>query len=228
MSQMLKHVGKVKSTDRRCVIVFMQLPDNPERALIVDVEGLTPRYEQIIRELVESKEGQEVADFAEFMTRRNVPETGRNVLNEFHVNGLLRSEPVDNIIMMPFPNQPIPLVDVLEAKGTLPSVFKQKQAQELENFNAVVSNLKAMREEERLKLAHGILYEADIIEQEARAKREEAYKIAPELRPRQKSTVTPQVTIENTAEEVVKRKRGRPTTSKTETAADSVEQESAE
>jgi hypothetical protein len=184
MSQMLKHVGKVKSTDRRCVVVFMQLPQDPKTALIIDVESLTPRFEQIIREMVESSEGQGVDTFADFMTRRNVPETGRNVLNEFHANGLMRTEPIDNIILVPFPNQPIPLIDVLEAKGTLPDGFKQKQAQEAENFNAVVNNLKAMREEERLTMAQNILFEADLIENEAKLKREEAYRIAPELRPR--------------------------------------------
>lgn len=224
---MLKHVGKVKSTDRRCVVVFMQLPDNPSKALIIDIEGLTPRYEQTIRELVESKEGQEVNDFAEFMTRRSVPETGRNVLNEFHANGLLRTEPVDNIIMMPFPNQPVPLVAVLEAKGTLPASFKEKQAEEVKQFNAFEQNMKAMREEERMAMARNILFEADIIEQEARTKREEAYRIAPELRPRTKAAV-PQVSIETADEAATKRKRGRPASVKAEAESAGVDTSSAE
>jgi hypothetical protein len=204
---MLKHVGKVKSTDRRCVVVFMQLPENPGQSLIIDVESLTPRFEQIIRELVESKEGQEVNDFAEFMTRRNVPETGRNVLNEFHVNGLMRVEPIDNIIMVPFPNQPIALVDILEAKGTLPNGFKQKQQAELESFNAVVNNLKAMREEERLQMAQNLLFEAELIENEARSKREEAYRVAPELRPKQHATIKPTVEIATTTSEATQPKK---------------------
>lgn len=214
---MLKHVGKVKTTDRRCVVVMMQLPQDPYKSLIIDIESLTPRYEQIIREMIESKEGQAVTDFADFMTQRSVPETGRNVLNEFHANGLMRTEPIDNIVMVPFPNQPVSLVDILEAKGTLPSGIREKEHQQQEAVNAVVQNLQAMREEERLSMAHNKLFEADIIMQEALQKREEAYRIAPELRPRvaQQTQLTPMVekTAVEAAESVVEqapRGRGRP------------------
>ena len=213
---MLKHVGKVKTTDRRCVVVMMQLPEDPYKSLIIDIESLTPRYEQIIREMIESKEGQAVTDFADFMTQRSVPETGRNVLNEFHVNGLMRTEPVDNIVMVPFPNQPVSLVDILEAKGTLPSGIREKEHQQQEAVNTVVQNLQAMREEERLSMAHNKLFEADIIMQEALQKREEAYRIAPELRPRaaQQTQLTPvDKTPVEAAESVVEqapRGRGRP------------------
>jgi hypothetical protein len=215
MSTMMKHVGKVKATDRRCVVVMMQLPENPSLSLIIDVESLTPRYEQIIRELVESQEGQAATDFAHFMTQRSVPETGRNILNEFHSNALMRTEPVDNIIMVPFPNQPIPLVDILEAKGTLPSGIREKEAIQQENVNAVVQNLQAMREEERLSMAHNKLFEADLIEQEAHLKREEAYRIAPELRPRvAKQQIPVGKTAVEAAEAVIDqapvRGRGRP------------------
>jgi hypothetical protein len=215
MSTMMKHVGKVKTTDRRCVVVMMQLPQDPNHSLIIDTESLTPRYEQIIRELVESNEGQAAPDFAQFMTERSVPETGRNILNEFHANGLMRTEPIDNVIMVPFPNQPIPLVDILEAKGTLPAGIREKEALQQENVNAVVQNLQAMREEERLSMARNKLFEADLIEQEALSKREEAYRIAPELRPKvKKQSINVAKTAVEAAEAVIEqapaRGRGRP------------------
>src|SRR5690606_30407520 len=114
MSVIKKHVGKIKSTDQRCVVVFMQLPEDKEHALIINVEALQPRYEQLLLEVVDSAEGQNEKVLAKAMARRTVPETGRTIMEEFHMRGLMRAESVDNIIMMPRPNMPIPLTVVLQ------------------------------------------------------------------------------------------------------------------
>ena len=40
----LRHVGRVDSTGSRIVVVFRQLPDEPENALIVYSDALSDRY----------------------------------------------------------------------------------------------------------------------------------------------------------------------------------------
>jgi hypothetical protein len=208
MSQIKKHVGKIKSTDRRCVIVFMQLPDAPDKALIIDVEALPPRFEQIISEIVNAPAGQAVRDLADYMNTRQVPETGRSVLNEFHANGFLRVEPVSNVTMLPVPHQPIPLTEVLKSMGILPASVEEQQARETEQFNVIVNNLNATKNEERVQLASNMLYEAELLEAEAAKKREQAYQYAPSMRPPKKGTVATQtseaaITVATTAEDAV-------------------------
>ena len=225
MSNIKKHVGKVKSTDKRCVVVFMQLPDNKHKALIIDVEALQPRYEQILLAVVDSAEGQQENDLAAAMARRTVQETGRTVLEEFHNLGLMRTEPISNIIMMPRPNTPFPLVDILEQLGRLSDAVV---APVVENdnsevkYNPIVSNMNAADEEKRQQMAMNFIAEADMLDQEAAKKREQAYQYAPELRPKQRKVVhidtgnqTPAQALATVAAEIsgaspVKRGRGRP------------------
>jgi len=215
MANIKKHVGKVKSTDKRCVVVFMQLPDSKGHALIIDVEALQPRYEQILLEVVDSQEGQNENDLASAMARRTVQESGRTVLEEFHVQGLMRKEPIDNIIMMPRPNAPFPLRDILEQLGKLDETVAPEAPVVNDHadvkYNAFTNNMNAQDEEKRQAMAMNFLMEADMLIEEANKKREQAYAVAPELRPRK--AVKAAVAAEPVLAEVPSegKKRGRKT-----------------
>lgn len=217
MANIKKHVGKVKSTDKRCVVVFMQLPEEKNQALIIDVEALQPRYEQILLEVVDSQEGQNENDLAAAMARRTVQESGRTVLEEFHRQGLMRKEPVENIIMMPRPNAPFPLRDILEQMGKLDETVTPEVAAPNTNaevkYNAFTNNMNAQDEEKRQAMAMNFLMEADMLIDEANKKREQAYAVAPELRPRKAAAApTAPVAAEPVLAEVASgKKRGRKT-----------------
>lgn len=175
-----KHVGKIKSSDQRCVVVFMSLPDEPDQALIVNIEALHPRFEQMVLDVVDSTEGQAERDLASALARRTVPETNRSILEELHARGLMRKESVDNIIMLPRPNMPLMLRDILKEMGQEPP----KSATTVEDkFNPIAENLKADAANDRMGLAKAMLIEAEMLEAEARAKREKAYQYVPSLRP---------------------------------------------
>lgn len=182
-----KHVGKIRSTDTRCVIVFMQLPDDKEKALIIDVEALQPRYEQILLSVVDSPEGQSENELANAMARRMVQETGNTVLGEFHRLGLMRAETIDNIILLPQPNTPYPLRDILTQMGRLDEttapLTPTHNANAEVKYNPIVSNINAAEDEKRTNQAMNFIAEAEMLEGEANRKREQAYRLAPELRP---------------------------------------------
>ena len=188
MANIKKHVGKVKSTDKRCVVVFMQLPGELSSALIIDVEALQPRYEQILLDVVDSVEGQAENDLAAAMSRRTVQESGRTVLEEFHRQGLMRKEPMDNIIMMPRPNMPFPLRDILQQLGKLEESTVAEVPAPNDNaevkYNAFTNNQNAAGEEKRQAMAMNFIMEAEMLDAEAAKKREQAYAVAPELRPK--------------------------------------------
>ncbi len=180
-----KHVGKVRSTDGRCVIVFMQLPEDKQKALIIDVEALPPRYEQLLLSVVDSQEGQSENDLASAMSRRTVQDTGNTVLTEFHRLGLMRAESIDNIILLPQPNTPFPLRDILQQMGKLNDldVVAPTNNNAEVKYNPIVNNMNAAEEEKRKNQAMNFIAEAEMLENEANRKREQAYRLAPEIRP---------------------------------------------
>jgi hypothetical protein len=92
--------------------------------------------------------------------------------------------------------------------GILPASVEEQQARETEQFNVIVNNLNATKNEERVQLASNMLYEAELLEAEAAKKREQAYQYAPSMRPPKKGTVATQtseaaITVATTAEDAV-------------------------
>jgi hypothetical protein len=206
-----KHVGKIKSSDHRCVVVFMQLPEDKEKALVISTENLPPRYEQMLMEVVDSNEGQNEKDIANAMSRRMVPETGRTVLAEFHNRGLLRAEPIDNIIMLPRPNTPFPLRALLEQMGALTVSDAAANSNNGDvKFNHITSNQSISKNEERISMARNLLMEAEMLQAEANKKREAAYKYAPSLRPQQAPYVPEPTAITEVVAASPEKRRGRP------------------
>ncbi len=114
MSMFLKHVGILKNTSKRVVIVFHEIPGTTDRALVCDMEALPPRMHDAVMGIVESQEAQrgEIKDIYELLARRLFPDTGVPVINELHNRGYLQSVAQNNVIVMPRPNVQIPL-DIL-------------------------------------------------------------------------------------------------------------------
>ena len=54
----VKHVGRHSGTGQRLSVVFMQLPDEQENALVVYSDTLPDRYHDSFMEAIESNEGQ--------------------------------------------------------------------------------------------------------------------------------------------------------------------------
>ena len=59
-----KHVGRIVSTQQRVVVVFRQIPEEPDNCLLVDVEGLDSDMHNDLMNEVESIQAQEQDDFA--------------------------------------------------------------------------------------------------------------------------------------------------------------------
>jgi hypothetical protein len=190
-SDLKKHIGRIRSTEQRCVVVFMQIPGKEDHALVINTESLPPRYEQSLMTILESQEAQTVQDLGNVLSRRVMPDTGVDVLNTFHQAQLLRSEPVDNIIMLPRPNMPFPLRQILESMGktVAPPSPEMQALGEPVKYNPYLNNYGAMKAEQALGIAKNTLIEAEMLESEAMRKREQAYALAPELRPAARQAV---------------------------------------
>lgn len=181
---MQRHIGKLRNTDQRVVVAFMQIPDREDHALIISTDSLPDRFEQALMDVVESQEGQSDPVLANVLSRRLLPDTGENLFQALHNRGLLNAVHVDQVIMLPQPNMPFPLTEVLNKMGkTVQTRDPSVSDEALNKFNPALNNIKARTSEERLGIAGNLIAEAEDLENVARAKREQAYSVAPELRP---------------------------------------------
>lgn len=192
---MLKHVGEIANTGKRCAIVFLQLPEDPGFALIVETETLPERYHQPLMGIIESIEGQNSQSLADILTRRLMPDTGRPMLQTLHEGGFLQRVSVDNVNLLPRPNQKHPLRAVLEAMGqVVPAPTKPAIPSPVTNFyQDQQANQSA---DERASVAAGLLQQAGLLLNDAKRLQEQAYQLSPQLRPATEAPTAPVTTLD--------------------------------
>lgn len=203
---MIRHVAKIANTDQRCVVVFMQIPQREDHALVVPIDNLPPRFEQAVMDVLKSPQGQQEQDFGVALSRHLLPDTGQNILETLHAQNRLVPVPVHQVLMMPTPNNPVKLSSILESLGRLPDQQTKGLMQEyaVEKFNPHINNQVAQSNENSRAIGRNLIVEAEMLELDARRKREQAYNIDPTLRP---AVLTPIETL--VEDEAPKRKRSK-------------------
>jgi len=96
----VKHVGRIKSNQRKVAVAFRVLPDDPNHALIVDTATLSDADHDSLMKLIESDAGQQAHELAEAMDRA-VLSDGARMLPRFHQTGRLQKIPTSEIEMTP-------------------------------------------------------------------------------------------------------------------------------
>jgi hypothetical protein len=181
-----RHVGKIKSTSQRCLVVFRQVPDEPDSCLIVATDQLPDRYHADIINGVESVSAQNELEFATYAARTPLS-SGENMLSWLHGQGRLKKMPTDDITMLPAPNQVISLTELNEhldtikkenapaEVATVPPVTVPEQADTSGTGSALGDR----------QLAKNLLNQALTYEKEVNRLREQAYNVAPNLKPKE-------------------------------------------
>jgi hypothetical protein len=189
MARFLKHVGK-DQLGKRVVVVFRELPDDPEHALVVYSDSLMEMLHDGLMRTVESNAAQSTVDLYEVLQRSTFAD-GTQMLNGLHQKGLLRKVKVDDIKMVPQPNRDVPLRMVNEqiANGVISDAPAPEAAPEaVDNPVVVDTDPNAGKqpeegsEEQKKSLAESKLLQARLMEEDAKNLREEAYKLDPDLK----------------------------------------------
>lgn len=107
----LKHVGRIKNTGAKVLVVFRTLPGESNTALVLPVAQLPDSYHDSIMEVVETDQAQESFEFGEIMFIRAFPD-GRPMLQAMQADGRLQKVPTDNVIMTPTPNDSVELAQL--------------------------------------------------------------------------------------------------------------------
>lgn len=195
MADIMKHVGKYG--EKPCVVVFREVPNEPENCLIVISEGLAERDHDDLMETVASAEAQATGDVSNVMARRQMT-NGENLLNYLHFNKKLQKVPVGMVTLTPMPGQAIALAEVNAEikKITNDPVAPVTDPTHLNENNPATSQVNPSTVDTSTVApaenpAQGMLLQAELMEQDAenllaesRAKRAEAYELDPSLKPK--------------------------------------------
>ena len=198
----MKHVAKWN--DRKCLVLFREVPGEPENALLIMTGELGATQHDELISVVDSDEAQANSDLAQVLNGRNFSD-GRIMLQAIHTDGLITKAPVSEVVMLPTPNDEVPLADLNASISQIEAGKESEKPQladtseiDAQQRDAVRPNALTEREqEEQLGIAKGLLEQADMIENDiervqqqmiadANSKREEAYARAPELKPKPK------------------------------------------
>jgi hypothetical protein len=98
--QALKHVGRIKGTNKKCLVAFRTLPGDAYHALVIQTESLPDELHNAIINLVESNAAQTSYEFADALDRTQFPD-GSRMLPNLHQNGRLVKISTDQIEMTP-------------------------------------------------------------------------------------------------------------------------------
>ena len=103
-----KHVGRMKNTGAKVLVIFRTLPGESNQALVLPVAQLPDSYHDAIMTVVETDQAQDAFEFGEIMFIRSFPD-GRPMLQAMQADGRLQKVPTDSVVMTPTTNDSIDL-----------------------------------------------------------------------------------------------------------------------
>jgi len=201
MAKNIKHVGQIVNTGRRCVVVFREIPDEPNSCLIVDTEALVDWMHDDVINSVESTSAQAANNFYEYAQRALFTD-GSNMLQALHARGLLQKQETSNILMVPNSSTSINLAElnkiIREQNGDTPAVTPPKDPDQLAQAHKpvdvatdyttpapqTVSAAPADATMNDTDLAQTLMQQAKTFEQEAANLKEQAIALDPSLKPK--------------------------------------------
>jgi hypothetical protein len=204
----LKHVGRVKNTGRRCVVVFRELYNDQGKVidehncLIIESETLPDAEHQDIMQIVESDTMQEASNAFEVFARSRLG-NGQTSLAWMHSTGRLRKMPTNNVELTPNTTQVISL-DQLNtivrmqnagaSQADIENVLQDDTDPTARDAKLTESTPATNQNTPSQASSDGVLSDAEIaqvrlnqaVEFEAQAKelRDQAYNLDPSLKPR--------------------------------------------
>jgi|TARA_B110000908_G_C10116825_1_gene385710 hypothetical protein len=185
----IKHVGQLVNTQKRVIVVFRELPDDQNHALVVDTDALPDWMHDDMISAVESPSAQASANFYEY-AERSVFTDGTNMLQTLHNTGKLIKTPTKNVKMTPNNSVAIALDeinDIIRNEGKAAPVVApdpmQLQPASLQD-NASAAKPGTPEPLDDTALAASMVAQAAGFEAEAETLRTQAYEMDPSLKPR--------------------------------------------
>jgi hypothetical protein len=186
MAKSLKHVGKMKNTGARVLVVFRTLPGDSGTALVLPTATMPDVYHNPIMELVETDSAQQSFEFGEMMFVRFFPD-GRPMLQAMQADGRLQKVPTDMVIMTPTTQNEIQLSDlnvlIAEQKNcTIDELCTFVKGYKKDDAPVTVAEVKDVEKPATLKASDNAVLSDKDIAKSYRSQADSLYKEAAKLR----------------------------------------------
>lgn len=193
----LKHVGKIKNTGRRCIVVFREIYNDvgevvdPDNCLVVESDSLPDAEHQDIMQIVESKTMQTNTNAYDVFARSRLS-NGYTALQWMATTNRLRKMPTNNIDLTPNSQIVLPLDQLntivrMQAEGASQAeIEKALNAEKLSDAQSTATPTQASGNDvlDDAAIAKGRLDQAIMFEKQAYELREQAYELDPSLKPK--------------------------------------------
>jgi hypothetical protein len=185
----IKHIGRVRRTGAKVVVVFKTIPGEPKNALVLGISTLSDIYHDALMQLLEDVQGQQAAEFGDAMASRFFPD-GRNMLQAMHLDRRLQKIATADIDMTPTHVDVIPLDQlnelIAEQKGIkLEDLAVEKTQDPIVQADSPVTQTTTPLVNEPLTdqdLARQFRSQADAMFKEAQALRKQADDLDPPVK----------------------------------------------
>lgn len=111
MAKPIKHIGKMKNTGSKVLVIFRTLPGESNMSLVLPVSQLPDAYHDSIMKLVETDQAQDAFEFGEIMFTRSFPD-GRPMLQAMQADNRLQKVATDTVVMTPTPTNAVSLSEL--------------------------------------------------------------------------------------------------------------------
>jgi|TARA_B100001094_G_scaffold246147_1_gene242753 hypothetical protein len=201
----MKHIGQVANTGLKCVIVFREIYDDngnvtdPNHCLVVETERLPDMLHDDMVRVVESPTAQSSDEFYT-VAHRNMFSDGINMLVKLHNHGLLKKYQTKDILVTPNTFTKVPLNEINEIvrkqkTGMSPQDIENSMQDDTDKPPRTSTSLSPSQTIDQAvetgeqpmddtAIAKTMIAQADTYEQEVKRLREEAYAMAPNLKPK--------------------------------------------
>ena len=187
----IKHVGQIINTQKKCIVVFRELPDDPSHCLLVDTDAAPDWMHDDLMKAVEAPGAQSSANFYEY-AERTVFTDGTNMLQTLHSTGRLIKFPTDKVAMTPNNSVSVNLKElndiIRDDTDGAPVVSPddtqiQPAARDLSDVPEIGGQTDAPVMEDG-DLAKSMIAQAESFLAEAESLKAQAYELDPSLKPR--------------------------------------------
>lgn len=205
MATNMKHIGKISNTGMKCVVVFREIYDergnvvDNKNCLVIETERLPDMEHDDVVRVVQSPEAQDAMEFYQ-IAHRSMFSDGSNMLKKLVESGLLKKHPTDNISMTPNNHTSVKLSDINEIIRKQSSGMNERDItnsmvndtdsppRTQTSFDPTQTIDQAVNTSEQVldetAIAKSLLSQADTFLAEAERLRDEAYDMAPDLKPK--------------------------------------------
>jgi len=205
MAKNMKHIGKIANTGLKCVVVFREIYDergnviDDKNCLIVETERLPDMEHDDVVRVVQSPEAQDAIEFYQ-IAHRSLFSDGENMLKRLHEGGYLKKYPTDQVNMTPNNHTSVKLSDInqivrKQSSGMSERDITNSMVNDTDSPPRTQTSLdptqtidQAVNTGEQVldetAIAKSLLSQADTFLAEAERLRDEAYDMAPDLKPK--------------------------------------------